>query len=251
MSRKPFERTPATSAHPSAHRTAENTDLHVTNHCLDRFRRVAPHLANRPPWELRALIMGEIENGTEATPEQLRLIHQSRARLASSLSGRRKFSEKDKTFINNFVAYVTEHNDHFGPLVVTCYEVEYLRVLEREQPEQPKVEAPDEWPWEWEPLETPDPYEDLLRAYRNGDNIQQANTYYLELSGEPGAVMQRGSSGRKWRPIGTIPRAALSIKPCDEIIRKINRKNRKALERERVMQRQQNAEFKLKRGAKA
>lgn len=230
---------------PSAHRTAADTRLYVTNHTLNRFRdRIAPHLAGTSPRDLRNLILKQIEQGREATAEQLNLIRQSRARQAESLSGGRKFGQ-DKIVINDFVAYVIEQNPNYGPLVVACYECEYLRILERGPVAAAAEVAPlvdaGEWEWEW-PDETPenssDPYCDLLAAFRNGDNIKVAGSWYVELSGVPGRILERTIRTKgKWRVITHIQREQFAIIPAaTDAARESNRKERKRVEIERRKQ---------------
>ena len=244
MSSREFFRNPAHN-NPSAHRTAADTTLYPTNHCVDRLRQIAPHLAERDGRELRFLILREIEAGQEATPEQLNMIRQSRARVASTLSGGRKFQDSDRIIINNYVAYVTEQNSKFGPLVVTCYEVEYLRTLEPQQPVAPEPaavpEPADAWPWEWAPvaeLLARDPYVDLLAAYRNGDSVMAPRGGYVELTGEPGAIMFRAMRARtKWLKITEKPRAGFAIVPNSDVARVACRKERKGSENERRYQR--------------
>lgn len=230
---------------PSAHRTGEDKRLYVTNHTLDRFRaRIAPHLSSMAPRDMRNLILKQVAEGTEATPEQLLLIRQSRSRQADSISGGRKFGN-DKVIINNYVAYVVENNPNYGALVVTCYECDYLRILDRQPAEAVNVESPpqrpDEWEWEWPdemPDKSADPYCDLLAAFRDGDNIKVAGSWFVELTGVPGNILARAMRTKgKWQRIVNITREQFAIIPAaNEVVKASNRKERKRIELERRKQ---------------
>lgn len=216
-------------------RAGDGRKLYVINHCLDRFRGIFPHLAVNDPRDLRARILQQVEGGREATPLELECIRQSRARL---IRNPKPWSYLDKIIISaDWVAYVVEQNPDFGPQVVTCYEVEYLKALSRPVVALPPVAA-DAWEWEWDELPEPDPFEDLLRAWRLGDAIVvKCSGAYCEVTGEPGRVLLR-HKGKKWLPATSAykSRDELEIRVLPEIQRRGNQKERKRVELHRRAQ---------------
>jgi len=154
----------------------------ISRHAITRYIQRIDRSSADPHQDIKS----NLAVAREATDEEIHFIRYTRKNFAKSLKNNIKFGSVDeKFFIHNYVVYCVEDN-----CVVTLYEAEYLKVLEKGLPP-----APEEFIIDSEKPTIAD-IDEIFRYYENGWKVHLNNSKVPRaMKRENGIIYIKTNSG--------------------------------------------------------